>query len=76
MSAAILEEETDKGLTDARGGLARLCLATGEVTPVEEMSDEAFPHSLGVHSGPPEQVAIDFEPAVSDYVRARGSERQ
>jgi predicted RNA-binding protein YlxR (DUF448 family) len=37
VSAAILEEDTDKGLADARGGLARLCLATGEVTPVEEM---------------------------------------
>lgn len=40
-------------------------------TPVEEMTDEAFPHSLGVHSGPPEHVTIDFAPAVSDYVRAR-----
>jgi predicted RNA-binding protein YlxR (DUF448 family) len=37
VAAAILEEDTDKGLADARGGLARLCLAAGEVKPVEEM---------------------------------------
>lgn len=37
MTAAILEEDTDKGLADARGGLKRLCLATGETKPVEEM---------------------------------------
>ena len=40
-------------------------------TPIEELPDEAFPHSLGVHSGPPEHVEIAFEPAVADYVRAR-----
>ena len=37
-------------------------------TPIEELPDTAFPHSLGVHSGPPERVEIDFEPAVADYV--------
>ena len=36
-----------------------------------ELPDTAFPHSLGVHSGPPERVEIAFEPAVADYVRAR-----
>jgi predicted DNA-binding transcriptional regulator YafY len=40
-------------------------------TPIEELPDEAFPHSLGVHSGAPEHVEIAFEPAVVDYVRAR-----
>jgi predicted DNA-binding transcriptional regulator YafY len=40
-------------------------------TPIEELPDAAFPHSLGVHSGPPERVEIAFEPAVADYVRAR-----
>src|SRR5207248_5515343 len=40
-------------------------------TPIEELPDAAFPHSLGVHSGPPEPVEIVFEPAVADYVRAR-----
>ena len=40
-------------------------------TPIEELPDEAFPHSLGVHSGPPERVEIEFQPAASDYVRRR-----
>jgi predicted DNA-binding transcriptional regulator YafY len=40
-------------------------------TPIEELPDAAFPHSLGVHSGPPERVEIAFEPAVAEYVRAR-----
>ena len=40
-------------------------------TPADDMPDEAFPHSLGVHSGPPEEVTIEFEPSVADYVRAR-----
>src|SRR5205807_10159093 len=40
-------------------------------TPIEDLPDEAFPHSLGVHSGPPERVEIEFQPAVVDYVRAR-----
>ncbi|MGE0705052.1 MAG: helix-turn-helix transcriptional regulator [Vicinamibacterales bacterium] len=39
--------------------------------PPEEMPEQAFPHSLGVHSGPPERVAIRFEAAVADYVRTR-----
>jgi len=36
-----------------------------------ELPETAFPHSLGVHSGPPERVEIDFQPAAADYVRAR-----
>ena len=40
-------------------------------TPIEELPNDAFPHSLGVHSGPPEPVEIEFQPAVADYVRAR-----
>jgi len=39
-------------------------------TPIEDLPDTAFPHSLGVHSGPPERVEIEFEPAVVDYLRA------
>jgi predicted RNA-binding protein YlxR (DUF448 family) len=37
VGATILEEDIDKGPADARHGLTRLCLATGEVTPTEEM---------------------------------------
>jgi len=40
-------------------------------TPIEELPGTAFPHSLGVHSGPPEHVEIEFEPAVAEYVQAR-----
>jgi predicted DNA-binding transcriptional regulator YafY len=40
-------------------------------TPMEELPETAFPHSLGVHSGPPERVEIDFQPTAADYVRAR-----
>jgi predicted DNA-binding transcriptional regulator YafY len=40
-------------------------------TPIEELPDTAFPHSLGVHSGPPEKVEIDFQPGVAEYVSAR-----
>jgi predicted DNA-binding transcriptional regulator YafY len=40
-------------------------------TPIEEQPNDAFPHSLGVHSGPPEAIEIEFQPAVADYVRAR-----
>jgi predicted DNA-binding transcriptional regulator YafY len=48
-----------------------LSLLEERFTPIEELPDEAFPHSLGVHSGPPEHVEIDFQPAIADYVRAR-----
>jgi predicted DNA-binding transcriptional regulator YafY len=40
-------------------------------TPIGELSGEAFPHSLGVHSGPPTRVEIEFQPEVADYVRGR-----
>ena len=48
-----------------------ISLLEDRFTPIEELPETAFPHSLGVHSGPPERVEIDFQPAVADYVRAR-----
>jgi predicted DNA-binding transcriptional regulator YafY len=48
-----------------------LTLLDERFTPIEELPDTAFPHSLGVHSGPPEHVEIAFQPAVADYVRSR-----
>ena len=39
--------------------------------PIDDLPDAAFPHSLGVHSGPPERVEIEFQPGVADYVRSR-----
>lgn len=40
-------------------------------TAIEDLPDEAFPHSMGVHSGPPERVQIAFDAGVADYVRSR-----
>ena len=51
--------------------IQELSLQEERFTPIEELGDDAFPNSLGVHSGPPERVAIEFQPAVADYVRAR-----
>jgi len=52
-----------------------LTLLEDTFTPVEHLPDEAFPHSLGVHSGTPERVEIEFQPAVADYVGARAWHR-
>lgn len=51
--------------------IQELSLLEEKFTPIEELPDTAFPHSLGVHSGPPERVEIQFQAAVADYVRAR-----
>jgi predicted DNA-binding transcriptional regulator YafY len=48
-----------------------MALLEERFTPIEELPDAAFPHSLGVHSGPPERIEIEFQPAVADYVKAR-----
>jgi predicted DNA-binding transcriptional regulator YafY len=48
-----------------------LSLLEDRFVPIEDLPDVAFPHSLGVHSAPPERIEIEFEPAVADYVRAR-----
>ena len=51
--------------------MQELSLLEERFTPIEELPDTAFPHSLGVHSGPPERVEIEFQPAAADYVRSR-----
>lgn len=51
--------------------IEEISLLEERFAPVEDLPDDAFQHSLGVHSGPPEKVTIEFEPAVADYVRAR-----
>jgi predicted DNA-binding transcriptional regulator YafY len=51
--------------------IEEIALLEERFTPVDDVPDEAFPHSLGVHSGPPEVVTIEFERAVAGYVRAR-----
>jgi predicted DNA-binding transcriptional regulator YafY len=51
--------------------IQELSLLEERFTPLEELGDDAFPNSIGVHSGPTERVAIEFQQAVADYVRAR-----
>jgi predicted DNA-binding transcriptional regulator YafY len=51
--------------------IRELSLTEDRFTPIDDLPDTAFPHSLGVHSGPPERVEIEFQPAVADYVRTR-----
>jgi predicted DNA-binding transcriptional regulator YafY len=57
--------------TFAMERIQELSLLEETFTPIEELPEEAFPHSLGVHSGPPERVELEFQPAVAEYVRAR-----
>lgn len=57
--------------TFAMERVAELTLGEERFTPLEDLPDEAFPHSLGVHSGPPERVVVEFDPGVAEYVRAR-----
>jgi len=51
--------------------IREMSLLEERFTPIEELPDTAFPHSLGVHSGPPERIEIEFQPTVADYVRSR-----
>jgi predicted DNA-binding transcriptional regulator YafY len=51
--------------------IQELSLLEETFAPIEELSGDAFPDSLGVHSGPPAHVEIEFQPAVADYVRTR-----
>lgn len=51
--------------------IQQLALLDERFTPTGDLPDEAFPHSLGVHSGPPEDVQIAFDARVAPYVSAR-----
>ncbi len=57
--------------TFAMERIEEISLLEDTFTPIEDLPEEAFPHSLGVHSGPPEHIELEFQPAVADYVRAR-----
>ena len=37
----------------------------------QDLSEDAFAHSLGVHQGSPERIEIAFEPRMARYVRER-----
>lgn len=51
--------------------IEEIALLEERFTPIDELPEAAFPHSLGVHSGPPERIEIEFQPGVADYVRGR-----
>jgi predicted DNA-binding transcriptional regulator YafY len=40
-------------------------------TPIEDLPDDSFPHSLGVYSGSPERVVVEFQQSVADFVGSR-----
>jgi predicted DNA-binding transcriptional regulator YafY len=40
-------------------------------TPKQDIGDDVFANSLGVNTGPPERVEIEFTADVAPYVRAR-----
>jgi predicted DNA-binding transcriptional regulator YafY len=48
-----------------------LSLLEERFTLIEDLPDEAFPHSLGVHSGPPEHIELEFQASVAAYVVER-----
>jgi len=57
--------------TFALDRIKQMSLLEERFTPIDEVPADAFPHSLGVHSGPPERVTIDFVPSSADFVRSR-----
>jgi predicted DNA-binding transcriptional regulator YafY len=51
--------------------IEEIALLEERFTAVETLPDAAFPHSLGVHSGAPSVIEIEFQPTVADYIRSR-----
>lgn len=61
----------DEVRTFALERLERISLLEERFTPTDAALDDAFAHSLGVHSGAPEHVQVAFVPSVARYVRTR-----
>ena len=40
-------------------------------TPVEDVTEAAWPHSLGIYHGKPELVQLEFESEIAPYVQER-----
>lgn len=51
--------------------IEEISLLEEHFTPSEPLPDDAFPHSLGVHSGPPERVRVVFAPSAGGFVQSR-----
>lgn len=57
--------------TFAADRIEQISLLDDRFTPPGDLPDGAFPHSLGVHSGPPEDVQIAFDRTVARYIQTR-----
>ena len=51
--------------------IRRLTLLDETFEPVGDLGNAAFPHSLGIHQGAPEQVELEFAPELASYVQER-----
>jgi proteasome accessory factor B len=51
--------------------IAAVSLEKRTFTPREQVGDDVFANSLGVNTGPPALVEIEFDATVAPYVRAR-----
>jgi predicted DNA-binding transcriptional regulator YafY len=57
--------------TFALESIRQISLLEERFTPIDTVPADAFPHSLGVHSGPPVRVTIDFLPSAARFVQSR-----
>ena len=51
--------------------IASVSLEKGTFTPKQPIGDDVFANSLGVNTGPAEEVELEFDAPVAPYVRAR-----
>ena len=51
--------------------IAAVSLEKQTFTPTQQVADDVFANSLGVNTGPPARVEIEFAPKVAPFVRAR-----
>jgi len=51
--------------------IKKLNLLEDRFSPVEKLSDKPFPDSVGIHSGKPEAVEIQFAASAAPYIRER-----
>lgn len=69
------EIERRRGAGATIDDFAALCDVTTRTIrrDIQALEEAGFPiyGSMGVHSGPPERVEVEFQPAVADYVSAR-----
>lgn len=57
--------------TFAAERIQKLVVSEDTFDPVQELKDEPFGNSLGVHSGKPEHVEIEFREHVAPYIEER-----